>query len=47
MSTEWRTVERNKCRKPNQQDNGTKELVKEILATLLSDRSYTNTQKEP
>ena len=40
MSNEWMTVERNKFRKPTQEGDGTKELVKEILASLVADQSY-------
>ena len=40
MSNECITVVRKKLRKPIQQSDGTKELVKEILATLLAGRSY-------
>ena len=47
MSNEWRTVERKQIRMPIQQSDGTKELVKEILATPLGDRSYKRPQKEP
>ena len=45
MSNEWKTVKRNKFRKTIQQSDGTKELVKEILASLLAYRSYTEPHK--